>query len=95
MHNEQFHRRMALFGALMTFGMASLSVKLMKRLAASPGFADDLQCMADEITREMKNAVPTGYTIEDEADAGAQANREFNRSIANYIAQIRAETART
>ncbi|MDB5511011.1 MAG: hypothetical protein JWR08_494 [Enterovirga sp.] len=82
-------RRLALFNGAMAYGFSLLSVRLLQKLAGSQGLPDDLEAIAAEITRGMRNVVPTGFTIEEEADAIGQADREFNKTIAKVIADLK------
>jgi len=81
-------RRMALFNLLMAYGMALMGTKFVERFTGEPGLADDLEQMAAQVAR-MKNVVPSGWTIEEEADAIGQATREFNNNIAQWVSEIR------
>lgn len=89
MDDQHELRRMALFGLLMTHAMGNLSVRLLRRLEAMPGFADQLEAMAAEILQDIRNAVPVGFTADDEVDAVTEAEREFETSMQSFVAHIR------
>jgi hypothetical protein len=90
-------RRFALMNGLIAYGMSLMAGRLLQRLACQSGFADDLEKVGAEIVRQMKNGIPSGWTIEEEADAIGQAVREFEKNIAQWAAESggRAKTNRS
>lgn len=80
---------MALFNGLVAGAFVNLSARLSQRLVDTPGYVDDFSKMADEIIRELKNATPTGYSIEDEAEVHGQAIREVRKNFDEILGKLR------
>jgi len=81
--------RLALMNGLMAYGMGWMASRLVERFAREPGLADQLEQMRAEVERQLKDAVPEGWSIEEKADAIEQATREFNKNVEQWIAAVR------
>jgi hypothetical protein len=90
-----FFRRGMLFATLTTYAFSNLAFRLLRKRVQEPGFADELEQIGIEIVRELKNAVPTGFSIDDEAKMIGQAAEQVRKHFEKWVGEIRQKTEPT